>query len=97
MLKVEVDSYEDIVSFMRDSKEDFFVAIINAIKLGWKEKITPVPVAEFLINDSGEIFTIDIMEEDWSESLGYALSHYEEVEDYERCSELKTMIDEMYS
>lgn len=97
MLKIRVDSHDDISAFLRDEKDVFFEAIIEAISDGWVEKLDRVPVAEFVITDSDSILSIDIEEEDWNESLYLALYHFESAEDYERCIELQNLIDDIYN
>jgi hypothetical protein len=93
MLKIRVDDYEDIAIFLRDEKDTFFHAIITAIKKGWKNKVNVVSVAEFAITNSESIINIDIEEEDWPESLYLALYHYEDTEEYEKCIELRKLIN----
>ena len=51
MLRVIVDTYEDIAQYIKDEKETFTNAIISAIERGWEEKLSIVEVAEFIIND----------------------------------------------
>jgi hypothetical protein len=96
MLKVRVDNYEEISIFLRDEKEQFFTAIIDSIKKGWKEKLTVVPVAEFVVKDTDIIIDIAIDEDDWNESLHLALYHYEDSEEYEMCTKLQNLIDDIY-
>ena len=86
MLRVVVDTYEDIAQYIKDEKETFTNAIISAIKRGWKEKLPIVEVVEFIINDENDendvgSLVISIDEDDWSESLHLALNHFESVED----------------
>ena len=95
MLKIRVDNYEDISIFLRDEKEQFFTAIIDSITMGWKNKLSVVPVAEFTITESESVIDIAIDEDDWSESLHMALYHYETEEEYEKCTELQNLIDEI--
>jgi len=98
MLKVVVDTYDDIAKYIKDEKETFTNAIISAIERGWKEKIFNVEVAEFLINADSEFesMTISINEDDWSESLHLALYYFESIEDYEQCIRLKNLMEEIY-
>lgn len=96
MLKVKVENYEGITTFLREEKNKFFTAIINGVKKAWKNKLGRVEVAEFSVNDSEAIVNIDIDEEDWEESLYLALYYYEENEEYEKCLEIKTLITNIY-
>jgi hypothetical protein len=99
MLKVVVERYEDIAQFLKEEKETFTVAIIDAIERGWKEKISSVVVAEFTITDDEDAqeLSIAIEEDDWNESLFLALYHYEEIEDYESCARVQKIIEEIYN
>jgi uncharacterized protein (DUF4213/DUF364 family) len=96
MLKVKVENYEGITIFLREKKNIFFSAIINGIQKAWKNKLNRVEVAEFSIENSETIVNIDIDEEDWEESLYLALYYYEEIEEYEKCIEIKTLITNIY-
>lgn len=96
MLKIRVDDYEDVSIFLRDEKDTFFRAIIRAIKKGWKNNLEKASVAEFAITNVESIINIDIEREDWEESLHLALYHYEDVEAYEKCIEVKTLITEIF-
>jgi hypothetical protein len=99
MLRVVVDTYEDITQYIKDEKETFTNAIISAIKRGWKEKLHIVEVVEFIINDENDVgsLVISIDEDDWNESLHLALNHFESVEDYEQCLRLKKLIEDIYN
>ncbi len=92
----DVDDYEDIAIFLRDEKDTFFRAIVEAIELGWKNKIDTVDVAEFAITNTESVINIAIEEDDWHESLHLALYHYEEMEEFEKCTRLQTLIKEIY-
>ena len=96
MIKIRVDDYEDIAIFLRDEKDTFFRAIVEAIELGWKNKIDTVDVAEFAITNTESVINIAIEEDDWHESLHLALYHYEEMEEFEKCTRLQTLIKEIY-
>lgn len=96
MLKVRVENYEGITIFLREKKKIFFGAIINGIKNAWKNKLNRVEVAEFSIEETNTIVNIDIEEDDWKESLYLALYHYEDIEEYEKCVEVKTLITNIY-
>lgn len=96
MLKVKVDNYDDIGIFLKEEKKIFFGAIITGVKYAWKNKLDRVEVAEFSIEDTETIVNIDIEEEDWEESLYLALYYYEDIEEYEKCVEVKDLITNIY-
>lgn len=96
MLKVKVDNYDDIGIFLKEEKKIFFGAIISGVKNAWKNKLDRVEVAEFLIEDTETVVNIDIEEEDWEESLYLALYYYEDIEEYEKCVEVKDLIRNIY-
>jgi len=96
MLKVKVDNYDDIGIFLKEEKKIFFGTIITGVKYAWKNKLDRVEVAEFSIEDTETIVNIDIEEEDWEESLYLALYYYEDIEEYEKCVEVKDLITNIY-
>jgi hypothetical protein len=95
MLEVTVQTQEDVNRFLEEDKEQFFDAILVAITEGWKNNDDIVRVAEFHILEDMHIMSIDMDRADWLESLALALDFYEEIENYEACSEVKFLIEEM--
>lgn len=94
MIKLKVDSYKYVTDFIRNEKDLFFSTIIKSVTEGWKLKLDSVIVAEFDIH--GDIFKIEIERNDWNESLHVALYYYEEIEKYEKCCEVRNLINNMY-
>tara|TARA_B100000927_G_scaffold244117_1_gene206326 strand:- start:556 stop:843 length:288 start_codon:yes stop_codon:yes gene_type:complete len=94
MLKIKVKDYEDIDFFLKNEKEQFFNEIIYSIKKAWKEKVEEITVVQFNVG-SETLIELSINQNDWSESLHLALYHYESVEKYEKCVQVKKMIDEI--
>jgi len=92
MLKVHVEEYSDVETFLHNEKTKFFTAIVNEIKEGFENKLESVLVAQFHIDEGESIVTVAIDEEDWHDSLTLALGYFELKEDYEKCSMLKTLI-----
>lgn len=96
MLRVEVETYEDINEYLQEEKEIFFTAIIDSIEKAWQEKLDVVLVAEFFVNGDETVLSIEMSDEDWKESLHLALYHFEEIEDYEYCIRINKLMDEIY-
>ena len=94
MLKITVNNYEDIDYFLKYEKEKFFSEIIKSIKKAWKEKIEEVIVIQFMVGEE-TLIDLSINQDDWGESLHLALYHYESVEEYEKCTQIQSMIDEI--
>jgi hypothetical protein len=94
MLKITVEGYEDIDNFLKYEKEKFFNEIIKSIKKAWKEKIEEVIVIQFIVGEE-TLIDLSINQDDWEESLHLALYHYESIEEYEKCIQIQTMIDEI--
>ena len=78
-----------------DPTEDRIVFMGNSITEGWKNNEDIVRVAEFHILEDMHIMSIDMDRADWLESLTLALDFYEEIEDYEKCIDVKGLIEEM--
>ena len=94
MLKIKVESYEEVEDFLKYEKEKFFNEILFSIKKAWKEKIEQIIVVQFMVGDE-TLIDLSINEDDWGESLYLALYHYESVEKYEKCIKIQKMIDEI--
>ena len=94
MIKLKVKSYKEISDFIRDEKDLLFSTIIESIEEACKTNLKTILIAEFDI--VGDVMTIEIEENDWSESLHVALYYYEEIEKYEKCSKIRNLIDDIY-
>jgi hypothetical protein len=94
MLKIKVESYEEVEDFLKYEKEKFFNEILSSVKKAWKEKIDEIIVIQFMVGDE-TLIDLSINEDDWGESLHLALYHYESVEKYEKCIKIQNMIDEI--
>jgi hypothetical protein len=77
------------VSEDKNVREIVMKEVIEAVKEGIKAKKNNISL--FKINDSGYVVGLD--KEQWKPSLESALNHYEELEQYNKCSEIKKMID----
>jgi len=96
MIDIEVEDYDEMNTFIKEEKDLFFTNLILCIEKGWKEGLTNVGVAKFFIKDTGNTISISIEEDDWYETLHLALYHFEDVEEYEYCVEINTLIAKMY-
>lgn len=96
MLKVIVESHEDIAKFLLEEKSLFYGAIVKAIKLSVRDNLNETVIADFLRDDNKTILSIAISESEWYESLYLALYHFEEENEFEKCSEIKELISEIY-
>jgi|DEB0MinimDraft_4_1074332.scaffolds.fasta_scaffold144250_2 hypothetical protein len=97
MLKIEVDSYDEISDFLKYEKDIFYKQIVKSIKNSWKNNLDKAKVAEFIVNNIESVINIDIDRDDWEESLHYALYYYEGVEEYEQCSNVNRLISDIYN
>lgn len=96
MLRIIVDSQEDIVKFLSEEKGLFYGAIVSGIKLSIRDNLNQTIIADFLGNDNKIILSIGISESDWYESLYLALYYFETEDEFERCDEIKKLIFELY-
>jgi hypothetical protein len=65
--------------------------VVDAIKDGIKKKKRDVSL--FIINDTNYIASLD--KKQWKPSLESALVHYEVLEEYNKCHEIKNIIDSL--
>lgn len=81
----EGDSFERI---FRQHKEIVYTRIFESIKFGIKNNLKEVVVFEL-----GDTETyLDLMINDWENSLNNCIIYFTEVEDYEKCLECQSMI-----
>ena len=96
MLEKDVKDYDEMNEFLRVEKELFFTNLIICIQTAWESGEGIAPIAKFNITEAGMIKHISINSDDWYESLHLALYHFEEIENYEYCKEINTLIAKMY-
>ena len=96
MIERNVKDHEEINTFLRDEKELFFTNLVIAIQTAWEDGYSIVDIAKFHITETGTTLDISIGNEDWRQSLYLGLYHFEEVENYEYCEEIKDIITKMY-
>jgi hypothetical protein len=65
--------------------------LICAVKDGLKKKKRDISL--FIINDSEYMVSLD--KKQWKPSLESALTHYENLEEYHKCFEIKNIIDSL--
>ena len=95
MIKIELDSYKEVSTFLREEKLYMHTLIVNSVKEGWKNKLDMVPVLEFHVKEN--VVKIDIIRDDFKNSLYHALEYYEVNEYYEKCMEVSVLIKDMYA
>lgn len=96
MFKKVLRSYKDVTEFLGENKFELYSLIIDIIKECHANGEMVAQIAEFLLTDEDIVFKIEMKREDWSESIHLALYYFEEIEDYEKCSEIRDLISEIY-
>ena len=83
--------------FFGDGKDDglIYESIIKSIKGGIVRNKKSVQVWEIFFNDGSDDLIIDADRKDWDENLNNALNWYIEQEEFEKCQEIKTLIDKL--
>lgn len=93
MIKIELDSYKDVASFLREEKLYMHSLIVNSIREAWKNKLNVVQIIEFHVDEN--IIKVDVHEIDFKRSLLLALEYFESNEYYEKCLEVNTLIHDI--
>lgn len=69
--------------------------IFGAIKRGIKNNNKLVTVCKIKLEDEEEIIKLQSSKEDWKTALNGCLKNFIKTEDYEKCSEIKQMIEKL--
>ena len=96
MFKKSFRKFDEVAQFLREERFQLYTLIVNKITDCMITGKTTTLVAEFLITDEGVTFKIEMKKEEWYESLHLALNYFEETEEYEKCSEIKKLIKDLY-
>lgn len=91
MENVHLDSFEDMSDYLRSNKESFFGLIIEGIKQCIGDGIELIDIIHFFVKDTKIV--IQVKKDDWNTTLSLALEYFESVEDYEKCIEIKNLIN----
>jgi hypothetical protein len=95
MLVNEFNDYDEMNAFIKDEKDLFFTSIVKSISNAIENDFLRIVIAHFTILKTEEIFNITIQRNDWSEMLNLALYHFESTENYEYCSEINDLINQL--
>ena len=96
MLKDVFKNFEEVNIFLVKEKYTVYTLIIDGIKECLSLNSNYICIAEFLITDENIIFKVEMTEDDWYESLHLALYYFENIEEYEKCVEIRNLIDVLY-
>ena len=91
MENVHLDSFEDMSDYLRSNKESFFGLIIEGVKQCMGDGIELIDIIHFFIKDTKIV--IQVKKDDWNTTLSLALEYFESVEHYEKCIEIKNLIN----
>jgi len=91
MKNIYLDSFEEMSDYLKTNKELFFGLIIEGVKQSIKDEIELIDIIHFFIKDTKIV--IQVKKDDWNATLSMALEYFESVEDYEKCMEIKTLIN----
>jgi hypothetical protein len=91
MKNVHLDSFEEMSDYLRNNKESFFGLIIEGVKQCIEDGIEFIDIIHFFVKDTKIV--IQVKKDDWNTTLLLALEYFESVEDYEKCIEIKNLIN----
>jgi len=91
MKNIYLDSFEEMSDYLKTNKELFFGLIIEGVKQSIKDEIELIDIIHFFVKDTKIV--IQVKKDDWNTTLSMALEYFESVEDYEKCMEIKTLIN----
>jgi len=91
MKNVHLDSFEEMSDYLRNNKESFFGLIIEGVKQCIEDGVELIDIIHFFVKDTKIV--IQVKKDDWNTTLLLALEYFESVEDYEKCIEIKNLIN----
>lgn len=96
MFKKVFRNFDEVAYFLREERFQLYTLIVDRITDCVITGGEYVLVAEFLLTDEDMVFKIEMTKSDWFESLHLALYFFEGIEEYEKCVEIRELIDEIY-
>lgn len=90
-LNIEFDSHEELITFLHNEKGLIFLTAYNMISKSIDNGDNIAVVANLTVNNY--VFTIQIEKIDFVKHLNKSLIYFENVENYEICQKIKSLID----
>lgn len=90
-LNIEFDSHEELIAFLHNEKGLIFLTAYNMISKSIDNGDNIAVVANLTVNNY--MFTIQIEKIDFVKHLNKSLIYFENVENYEICQKIKSLID----
>jgi len=91
--KIDYEDGDSLESIFKQKRGVVYNRIFESIKFGIKNKLKDVVIFELGDTDT----YLDLMKEDWENSLNNCVFYFTEIEDYEKCLECKNLIKEINS
>lgn len=86
--RIDYEEGDSLESIFKQHKDVVYNRIFDSIKFGINNNLKEVVIFEL-----GDTSTyLDLMKEDWINSLNNCLFYFSEVEDYEKCLECQNLI-----
>lgn len=74
------------------NKNQFYTKYVDSIRYGIEHNIVNIRIFEIVL-ENGEEFDVSCHRNNWNEALKECMDYFISIEDYEKCSEIKTMIE----
>jgi len=91
---IDVDTYEELEKYLRTEKLTFYNAMIDEIDDSLKNDYDIAHIARVYLANGVRI-KIDLYREKWGYTLEQCLEYFEDLEDYERCTDINNIIKDI--
>lgn len=96
MITIRLKNVDEASEFLLNEREIIYNLIISKIKTNYELKsVSTVRIIEIILLEEASKVEIEVARENWCDSLGLALEFFEKIEGYEKCLEIKDLINKV--
>ena len=89
------ETNQDFQDFVENEREWMYNRIVESIEYSFRNGYDIAPILEAKIEDTMKVICMNSESEEWVKSLSLALKWNEEQENYEKCSSIFELIEEI--
>lgn len=87
-----INNEKDELTILEDNKTNIHLKMVSAVEKSFINDITSISIMKIINNYRGYTMVLKIERNNWVESLEKSLKYFADIEDYNKCQEIKILI-----
>ena len=92
MDELTINNEKDELTILVDNKTNIHLKMVSAIEKSYIDDITSMSIMKIINNYRGYTMVLKVEKDNWIESLEKSLNYFADIEDYNKCQEIKILI-----